>query len=79
MAKKPNVILYGTEKCVWSEKIQHFLEVEGITITFKNITKDPSAYHEMASLTQQFSLPVVALDKKYVVGYNLAEIRKLFV
>ena len=80
MPRKPRITLFGTKKCPWTEKVQHFLEEQGYPdVSVSCVIADAAARAELFILTGQRSTPVVVIDGTVIIGYNPDEMRKALV
>jgi glutaredoxin 3 len=74
---KRNIIIYGTKKCHWTDKIIHFLDDKGINkFKFLDVLKDMKSREEMVMKTGQYSTPVIEINSKLIIGYDREEIEK---
>lgn len=77
MTSAKKVILYGAKDCPWTEKAKHALEENGATkFKFKDVLESPEAKKEMLNKTSQYSTPVIEINGKIIIGYNLDEIKR---
>jgi len=66
-----SVILYGTKECPWCERVKHLLEDLNVKkLKFLNIQKDFKARTEMITKSNQYSIPVLDISGKIIVGFD---------
>ena len=74
MAK--NVIVFSTSTCPWCVKVKEFLKQNNIKYTEKNVGEDQKAADYMIEKTGQMGVPVTEIDGKFVVGFDVAGLKK---
>jgi glutaredoxin 3 len=75
-----NIVLYGSKSCPWTERIKHILEEKDIPkFKFIDVIKDLKARSEMIINTKQYSIPVVEINGKFIIGYDHKELEKALV
>lgn len=77
MKKEHEVIMYRTKNCIWCHKTEELFKEKGIK--FKNIwvDTDPKAAQEMIKKSGQMGVPVIDINGKIIVGYDLEAFKKL--
>lgn len=72
------VKLYKTNECPWCEKVMKYLEHMGVEYEIKNCSENEVYRDELITLTRQSSVPVVAVDDKFIIGFDKKAIDVLF-
>lgn len=66
-----SVILYGTKECPWCERVKHLLEDLNIKkLNFLDVQKDFKARTEMITKSNQYSIPVLDIAGKIIIGFD---------
>jgi len=69
------IIIYGAKDCPWCDKVKDLLEDMKIKkFKFLDVKKDFKARAEMIKKSGQFSIPIVEVEGKIILGYNKEEI-----
>ena len=71
-----NVILYTAPACPFCVIVKKFLERNNIKFTEIDISKDKKNESEMQKKSNQTNVPVVDVDGKIIVGYNLQKLKE---
>ncbi|MCG3151477.1 MAG: Glutaredoxin 3 [bacterium] len=71
------VTIYSTVTCPWCDKAKEWMASEGIAYEEIDVTTDSEKQQELIALTQQRTVPVIARDGEFVVGFDPAKIRAL--
>lgn len=74
MIKK--VILYKTEACIWCHKTTEFLKENKIKFKEVYVDKDEKAAEEMVKKSGQRGVPVIDIDGKIIVGFDVEALKK---
>jgi len=77
MAKEHNVIVYRTNLCVWCHKTVELFKEKGIKFKEIYVDKDHKAAREMIKKSGQMGVPVIEIDGKIIVGYDVESFKKL--
>ncbi len=72
-----NVIVYGTEACVYCKMVKDFFRENKIEYTEKDVYMDEEARGEMTKLTGQSGVPVVVIGDSVVIGFDKPKIKEL--
>ncbi|MFQ6010484.1 MAG: glutaredoxin family protein [Candidatus Aenigmatarchaeota archaeon] len=75
MAKK-KVKIYTTTWCPYCVAAKEFLKQKKIEFKEINIEKDPAAAKKMVKISGQTGVPVIQIDKKVIVGFDVEKIKK---
>ena len=70
------VKVYSTPTCPWCKRIKQFLDANGIKYQDLNVAQDKTARDEMINITHQMSVPTIAIDGEFVIGYNEAALKE---
>jgi len=74
--QKQKVIIYTTPTCPYCVTLKTFLDEHGIVYEHKDVS-DQQNQQEMLAKCQCFSVPVVDIDGKIIIGFNRQEICQL--
>lgn len=75
MAKK--VIIYGTLTCPNCYKAKDFFDSKNISYEYIDVMEDKEKAIEMVKKTKQMHVPVIEIDGKVIIGFNIDEINNL--
>lgn len=70
------VILYSAPACPFCVIVKKYLERNSIKFSEIDISKDKKKDEEMRKKSNQTNIPVVAVDGKIIVGYNLQKLKE---
>ena len=70
------VILYRTVSCPWCHKTAEFLQEHKIKFKDVYVDKDEKAAEEMVKLSGQRGVPVIDIDGKIIVGFDVPALKK---
>ena len=71
------VKVYSTTWCVYCKMAKDFLKENNIKFEDINVQENPEAAAEMIEKTGQTGVPVIEIDGKIVIGFNIEEIKKV--
>ena len=71
------VKVYTTSTCGWCVKVKDFLKEHKIKFKEVNVEEDAEAAMTMVEKTGQQGVPVIEIDDKFVIGYDVPELKKL--
>jgi len=71
------VKVYSTTWCVYCKMAKDFLKENNIKFEDINVQENPEAAAEMIKKTGQTGVPVIEIDGKIVIGFNIEEIKKV--
>lgn len=71
------VILYTAPGCPFCVIVEKYLERNNIKFKEVDISKDKKAEEEMQKKSKQKNVPVVDIDGKIIVGYNLNKLKEV--
>lgn len=74
MAKK--VTVYSSDFCPWCDKVKEFLKENNIEFEEKNVQQNPDYGKEMVEKTGQNGVPVIDVDGKIIVGFNVPALKE---
>ena len=74
MAK--NVTVFSTSTCPWCLKVKEFLKQNNVKYTEKNVGQDQEAADYMIEKTGQMGVPVTEVEGKFIVGFDVAGLKK---
>ena len=70
------VTVYGTPTCPWCYKAKEFFKQNKIKFEDKNVDEDEEAKEEMIEKSGQMGVPVININGKIIVGFDLEAIKK---
>ncbi|MFC1889918.1 glutaredoxin family protein [Thermodesulfobacteriota bacterium] len=71
------VIVYVTRWCGYCRKAMSYLDSQGVKYVQKDIEKNPAHLEEMIKKTgRMMGVPVIDIDGKIILGYNLPAIKQ---
>ena len=70
------VKVYSTYACPWCVKAEEWLKEHNIDFEYVNVQEDRKAAEEMIRKSGQTGVPVIEIDNKIIIGFNLPEIKK---
>ncbi|MEK6871833.1 MAG: glutaredoxin family protein [Nanoarchaeota archaeon] len=65
-----SVIIYSTPFCPWCKVAKGFLTARKITYTEINVSGNKKAVAEMVKKSGQYSVPVIDINGKIIVGFD---------
>jgi len=75
--KKPDIKVYSTITCPYCTTLKLFLDGEKLEYKDLDITTDDKARERMIKKTKQMSIPVIEINGKFIVGFDVNKIKKL--
>jgi len=70
------VKIYSTQTCPWCVRAKEWFKEKGIPFKEVNVAEDHKEAEEMVKKSGQMGVPVIEIDGKIIVGFNLPEIEK---
>lgn len=71
------IIVYGTKKCPWTDKVKEWFEDRGITkYKFFDVVKDFSAREEMVRKSKTYTYPFIDMDGEFIKGFDKVKMNK---
>ena len=70
------VKIYSTSSCPWCVRAKEWFKEKGIPFEDVNVQEDRAAAEEMVKKSGQTGVPVIEIDGKIIIGFNLPEIEK---
>ena len=70
------VKVYSTNACPWCVRAKEWLKENNIEFEEINVQEDHNAAEDMVRRSGQTGVPVIEIDGKMIVGFNLPEIKK---
>lgn len=70
------VTVYGTKTCPWCRKIREFLEKHKIKFKDVHVEDNKKAAEEMTEKSGQQGVPVIDVDGKIIVGYDVEKLKE---
>ena len=72
-----NIKIYSTPTCPWCKKAKAYLDERTIAYTSIDVSGDAAAQNEMIEKSGQLGVPVIDIDGKIVVGFDVNKINEL--
>ncbi len=70
----PRIRLFTTPICPYCMTLKRFLKEKNIEFEEIDVTEDLEAQEEMIEKTKQSTVPVLAIDEDFIVGFDRKEI-----
>ncbi|MEK6862598.1 MAG: glutaredoxin domain-containing protein [Nanoarchaeota archaeon] len=77
MKKEHDIIIYRTRNCIWCHKAAELFKQHNIKFKEIYVDKDYKAAQEMIKKSGQIGVPVIDINGKIIVGYDLEAFKKL--
>ena len=72
----PKVTVYSTPTCPYCHMAKDFLKKHEVRFNDCDVSADSAKAEEMVKKSGQMGVPVIDIDGKIIVGYNVPEIKK---
>ncbi len=72
-----NVIVYSTPTCPYCVRAKEYLAKKGVAYKDVNVAVDRVAAQEMVQKSGQMGVPVITVDGKVVIGFDVKELDRL--
>ncbi len=76
MAKEHKVLLYRTSTCIWCHRAEEFFNQKKVKFESIWVDKDHKMAQEMVKKSGQLGVPVIDIDGKIIIGFDLESIKK---
>lgn len=70
------VKVYSTSSCPYCHMTKEFLKKNNIEFEDVDVSKDQKAAQEMIEKSGQMGVPVIDIDGKIIVGYNVTALKE---
>ncbi len=70
------IYLYSTPSCGYCSKAKDYFQKNHVPFTEYNVASDLRRAEEMVKKSGQMGVPVIDINGKIIVGFNLPEIEK---
>jgi len=77
MNKEHKILLYRTRTCIWCHKTEEYFKGHKIKFTNIWVDQDHKAAQEMIKKSGQMGVPVIDIDGKIIIGYNVESFKKI--
>jgi len=77
MKKGHTILIYSTRNCIWCHKTIELFKEKNIKFKQIFVDIDPKAAQEMIKKSGQMGVPVIDINGKIIVGYDLEAFKKL--
>lgn len=71
------VTVYSTPTCPYCHMAKDFFKKHNVKFADFDVSKDAKRAEEMIKKSGQMGVPVIDIDGKIIVGYDLPEIKKV--
>lgn len=71
-----NIKIYSTPTCPWCKKAKAYLTEKGVEFESVDVSSDEKAQKEMIDKSGQMGVPVLDIDGKIVIGFDVEAIDK---
>ncbi|MEK7481024.1 MAG: glutaredoxin domain-containing protein [Patescibacteria group bacterium] len=71
------VAIYTTPSCMYCRQAKDFFAQHDIIFKEYNVAADAAKRQEMLDRSGQMSVPVIAIDRTVMVGFNRAKIKEV--
>ena len=68
--------IYSTPTCSWCKKAKAYLGEKGIAFESIDVSNNEAAQKEMIEKSGQMGVPVIDIDGKIIVGFDLEQINE---
>lgn len=73
----PKITIYTTPNCGYCYQAKEYFKKKGLGYEEHDVIRDLKKREEMVRSSGQISVPVIEINGKIVVGFNLAKINQL--
>ena len=70
------VKVYSTPACVYCHMVKEFLKNNKVKFEEIDVSTNEEAAHEMIEKSGQMGVPVIDIDGKIIVGYNIPALKE---
>jgi glutaredoxin-like YruB-family protein len=74
--EKPKVTIYSTPTCPWCNKAKEYFKSKNIEFEDIDVSADYDKALEMIKKSGQQGVPVIDINGKIIIGFNVAAIEK---
>jgi len=71
-----SIIIYTTPFCPWCKKVKDFFNENTIKFEEIDVSKDQKAAQDIIKRSGQFGVPVIEINKKFIIGFDEAKLKK---
>lgn len=71
-----NVIVYSTNECPWCVKVKDFMKQNNVQFEERNAEQNPAYADEVFKKSGGYAVPVVDIDGKVIIGFNVKKLRE---
>jgi glutaredoxin-like YruB-family protein len=72
-----NVVVYSTPTCPYCVRAKEYLTKKGVVYKDVNVAVDRVAAQEMVRKSGQMGVPVITVDDKVIIGFDVRELDRL--
>ena len=77
MDKEHKILLYRTNSCIWCHKTEEYFKEHKVKFKEIYVDQDHKAAQEMIKKSGQMGVPVIDIDGKIIIGYNVESFKKI--
>lgn len=74
-----NITIYSTPNCPWCHKAKEYFKSKNLAYTEYDVSTDIPHQQEMIAKSGQFGVPVIDINSKVIVGFDLPKINEALV
>lgn len=76
-ATQPKVIIFTTPTCSFCNNAKRYFREKNVRFTEVDVAKDPKAAVDMQRRTGQTGVPVILINNRPIVGFDVSKINLL--
>lgn len=77
MKQEAKIVVFSTPTCGWCSRAKSYLREKGFRFRDVDVSKDQNAASDMVKISGQMGVPVIVIDNKPVVGFDVGKINRL--
>lgn len=77
MPAQSKIVLFSTPTCSWCRRAKQYFREKRLKFKDIDVSKDPSAANELRRVSGQTGVPVILINNKPIVGFDVNKINRL--
>lgn len=77
MEKEPRIVVFTSSTCPWCNRAKDYLRSKKYRFKEMNVSTSSSAAKELEKLTGALSVPVILINNRPVMGFDVEKINRL--
>lgn len=77
MPNQPKIVMFSTPTCSWCRRAKQYFQEQRLKFKEIDVSKDPSAANELRRVSGQTGVPVILINNKPIVGFDVNKINRL--